>query len=62
LEEDSKIQKARAILGEVAKDMPDEELATYLTMFQYLLDSWLDQYETELFDGLTLQQVLRERR
>jgi hypothetical protein len=59
--EENKIQKARAILGELVKDVPDEELAIYLTQFQYLLDSWLDQYEKQLFNNLTLQQLLRER-
>lgn len=59
--EENKVQKARGILGELVKDVPDEELAIYLTQFQYLLDSWLDQYEKQLFNNLTLQQLLRER-
>ncbi|MFA7253334.1 MAG: hypothetical protein WC107_02145 [Patescibacteria group bacterium] len=59
-QEESKIQKARAILGETAIDIPDNELNTYLTEFQYLLDEWLDEYEKQLFNGKTLQQLLRE--
>jgi hypothetical protein len=47
--EESKIDKARAILGEIVKDMLDEELANYMTMFEYLIEGWLDQYERELF-------------
>lgn len=61
-QEESKVEKARAVLGEVVKDLPDEELANYLTLFQYLMEGWLDQYEKELFNGLTLQELLRERR
>lgn len=58
--EESKVQKARAILGETAINISDNELSTYLTEFQYLLDEWLDEYEKQLFDGKTLQQLLRE--
>ena len=58
--EETKLQKARAILGEVAKGISDEELAIYLTQFDYLLDSWLDMYEKQIFNNLTLQQLLQE--
>ncbi|HOX40918.1 MAG TPA: hypothetical protein PK263_01860 [bacterium] len=60
-QEENKIQKARAILGETVNDVPDDELATYLTQFQYLLDEWLDGFEKQVFNGLTLQQLLQER-
>jgi hypothetical protein len=59
--EENEIQKARAILGELVKDIPDEEMAIYITQFRYLLDSWLDQYEKEIFNNLTLRQLLQER-
>ena len=58
--EETKNQKARAILGEIAQYLSEQELAIYLTQFQYLLDSWLDIYEKEIFNGITLQQMLRE--
>lgn len=58
--EENKVQKARAILKDVADAIPDEELAIYITQFQYLLDSWLDIYEKQIFNNLTLQQMLRE--
>lgn len=60
--EESKVQKARAVLGESVQDVPDEELAVYLTQIQYLLDSWLDQFEKQAFNSLTLKELLRERR
>lgn len=59
-EADSKIQKARAILGDIALDLSDGDLSVCLTQFQYLVDEWLDEYEKQVFNGLTLQQVLRE--
>jgi hypothetical protein len=61
LQEESKIQKARAILGNIAVDMTDEELSVYLTQFEYLVESWIDEFERQQFNGLTLQQLLRER-
>ena len=58
--EESKVQKARAVLGETAINIPDDELAAYLTEFQCLLDGWLDVYEKQIFNGKTLQQLIRE--
>ncbi|HUD20716.1 MAG TPA: hypothetical protein VMQ44_01445 [Candidatus Saccharimonadales bacterium] len=60
--EENKLQRARRILGEVATDVPDEELEIFLTNFQCLIDSWFDFYEKQVFNGLTLKQVLREGR
>lgn len=59
-QEESQIQKARAILGDTVAKVPDDELSVYLTEFQYLLDEWLDIYEKQLFSGKTLQQLERE--
>lgn len=59
-EEENKIQKARAVLGEIARDIPDDQLVVYLTQFQCLVDDWLDNYEKQLFNGATLKQLLRE--
>lgn len=58
--EDSQIVKARAILGGTVAGVPDDELLTYLTEFQYLLDGWLDSFEKQIFCGKTLQQLERE--
>ena len=57
--EETKLQKARKVLHEVAKDEMDEQLQTFITESQYLIDSWLDDYERQLFDGLTLKQILK---
>ncbi len=58
-QEETKIQKARRILGEVATEVTDEQLEIFLTETQYLLDTLLDSFERDIFDGLTLKQVLR---
>lgn len=58
-QEENKLQKARRILGETAQGQTDEQLQTFTTELQYLIDSWLDVYEKQIFDGPTLQQLLR---
>lgn len=60
-QEETRLQKARATLGELAANVPDEELEDHLTVFQSLLDGWLDSYERQAFGGLTLREVVRER-
>lgn len=58
--EETKLQRARRILQEVAQDVSDEQLEVFVTSLQCLIDSWLDCYEKEVFDGLTLREVLHE--
>lgn len=59
-EVETKIQKARRVLGaEISAAVTDEQLEIFLTEVQFLLDSWLDSFEKEMFDGLTLSQILR---
>lgn len=59
-QEETKIQKARQILGEIVTEMTDEELESHITKFQYLMDCWLDDFEKKSFNGKTLDQLLRE--
>lgn len=54
------LQKTRRIMGNTVSDLSDDELEIYVTEFQHLVDYWLDTFERQLFDGMTLQQVLRE--
>ncbi len=57
-EEESKIARMRGHLGETAKDLSDTQVETIITEFQFLIDTWLDEYEKEVFSGLTLKDVL----
>ncbi len=59
-QEEGRIAKTRRVMGDDVKDLSDEQLEVFLTEFNFLLDCWLDQYEQEVFDGKTLQQILRE--
>ncbi len=54
------LQKTRHIMGNAASELSDDELEAYVTEFQHLIDYWLDTFEKDLFDGVTLQQLLRE--
>ena len=58
--EETQLQKARRILGDIATDMGDDELIGCLAQFQFLLNSWLDDYERQIFSGKTLDQLLKE--
>ncbi len=57
--EETKLQKARRVLGEISLEVTDEQLEVFLSEVQFLLDSWLDCFEKDLFDGLTLKQILK---
>ena len=59
-QEESRLEKTRRVMGEDIKDLTDEDLDVYLTEFNFLLDSWMDEYERNVFNNKTLQQVLRE--
>lgn len=57
-QEETKLQKARSIMGSALVDTPDEDLEVYLTEFQHLIDGWFDSFEQAMFNGATLKQVL----
>lgn len=59
-QEETKIAKARRILEDVGSELSDEELEIYLIKFEFLLDTWIDNFEKQIFEGKTLNQLLRE--
>jgi hypothetical protein len=60
-QEESRLQKARVIMGDSICQLTDEELEVYLTMLEYLVVTWLDNYERRIFNGLTLKQIVMEQ-
>lgn len=52
------VQEAREILGESAKDLTDSQVYDLISEVQYLVDSWLEEYERSVFDGKTLDETL----
>ncbi len=59
--EENKFAKTRQALGETAKSLSNEQIETITTEFQFLIDTWFDEYEKDVFNGLTLKEVLNER-
>ncbi len=57
---DKDLQKAKETLGESAPTT-EAALKDILTEVQFLASAWLDDFERELFDGLTLQELLHEK-
>lgn len=58
--EENNLQRARRMLGDIATSLSDSELETFLTEFEYLIDSWMDEFEKKIFDNKTLIQLLKE--
>ncbi len=53
------IQEARDILGDSAQSLTDEQVYDLVNEIQYLVDTWLEEYEQKVFDGKTLKEVLQ---
>ncbi len=59
--EERNIQRAKDILGDLSDKFTSEELKVAVTEIQFLAQSWLDDFEREIFGGLTLQELLHEK-
>lgn len=59
-EEETRVQVARRIMGSVVAELSDEELEAYLTEFQFLIDSWFDSFEKQIFEGRKLEELIKE--
>lgn len=55
------IKKAKEILGEKAIAFTDEQLQDAVIKIQFLANSWLNDFEREIFKGSTLQELLHEK-
>lgn len=52
------ILEAREILGDSAKELTDEQVYDLVNEMQYLVDSWLEEFERKTFDGKSLNELL----
>jgi len=52
------IQEAREVLGGGAENLNDSQVYDLVNEVQYLLDSWLEEFERKVFDGKTLNELL----
>ena len=59
--EQNKVDRARKILGESGKEITDEQLENYVSEFEYLANCWLEIFERQVFEGKTLEELLRAK-
>ena len=56
--EENKITRTRILLGETAKTLSSEQIECINAEFQFLIDTWMDEFEKEVFKGKTLKEIL----
>lgn len=56
--EQKEIDEAREILGETANELSDDELKDILVEMDYLIETWIEEYERKIFNGKTLNELL----
>ena len=58
--EEQKLVSARVILELSANAYSDEKLATLLADFEFMANTWLDDFERKQFNGKTLAELLKK--
>lgn len=53
------VEEARDILGESATTLTDEELYDLTNEMQFLVDTWIEEFERDVFEGKTLKDLLQ---
>lgn len=53
------VEEARDILGESATPLTDEELYDLTNEMQFLVDTWIEEFGRDVFDGKTLKDLLQ---
>lgn len=59
--EENTVIKMRRALGDKGTGMSDEQIQCITTEFQFLIDAWFDDFEKDIFSGMTLKEVLNEK-
>ena len=52
------ILEAREILGTEAESLSDEQVFDLVSEVQFLVDCWLEEYERQVFNGKSLDELL----
>lgn len=58
---EKKVQKAKEILGPLANKLSTSELRDVIAETEFLVGSWLDDFERQIFEGKTLNELLHEK-
>lgn len=59
--EEKIVLQMRRMLGKKADTLSEEKVECLATEFQFLINTWLDEYERDVFEGMTLKEVLNEK-
>lgn len=59
---DKDIQKAKEILGDITRELTLQEFNSVVAEVKYLAESWLDDFERNVFGGQTLQELLHNKK
>lgn len=54
------VQEARDILGQDASSLTDSQVEDLVHEVQYLVDTWLEEYEKKIFEGKTLKELIQK--
>lgn len=58
---DKTLQKTKEILGALSKEFTQEQLNDVILEIEYLTESWLDEFERQMFEGKTLNELLHDK-
>ncbi len=53
------IEQARQILGDDAKTLRTEQIQDLLSNIDYLVNSWIEEFERSVFDGKTFNELIQ---
>ena len=59
--DDKRIKSAKHILGSITNELTQQQLLDIVSEISFLVESWLDDFEREIFNGLTLRELLHEK-
>lgn len=58
---DKDIQKSKEALGKLTSEFTTDQLKDVITEVKFLAETWLDDFEREIFKGRTLKELLHEK-
>jgi len=59
--QDKDILKAKEALGELTKQFTEAQIKEIVTDIDFMVESWLDDFERDLFKGKTMKELLHEK-
>lgn len=56
------LEEAKQVFGDVATTLPEEDFKNTLTDIHFLAETWLDEFEKNIFNGKTLEELLESEK